>query len=50
MSTNKISKVDYLFPDDESTYAPKKPDWERIKNYVNVEYDTSILIIKSWWM
>ena len=29
-------KVDYLFPDDQ-TYNPKKPDWEKIKNYVNVE-------------
>ena len=26
-------KVDYLIPGEE--YNPKKPDWERIKNYVD---------------
>lgn len=30
-------KVDYLFPDDQAAYNPKKPDWDRIKNYVNIE-------------
>ncbi len=32
-------KVDYLFPD-EHAYNPKKPNWDKIKNYVNVEYDS----------
>ena len=29
------SKVDYLFPGED--YKPKQPDWDKIKNYVNVE-------------
>lgn len=28
-------KVDYLFPGEE--YRPKQPDFDRVKNYVNVE-------------
>jgi len=28
-------KVDYLFPNEE--YKPKQPNWEKIKNYVNIE-------------
>jgi hypothetical protein len=29
------SKVDFLFPGEE--YKPKQPDFEKIKNFVNVE-------------
>ena len=29
------SKVDYLFPGEE--YKPKQPNWDKVKNYVNVE-------------
>ena len=28
-------KVDYLFPDEE--YTPKTPDWDKIKDYENIE-------------
>ena len=28
-------KVDYLFPGEE--YRPKQPDWDKVKNYVNIE-------------
>ena len=29
------SKVDYLFPNED--YKPKQPNWDKIKNYVDVE-------------
>lgn len=29
------NKVDYLFPGEE--YKPKLPNYDRVKNYVNVE-------------
>ena len=33
---NKMNqKVDYLMPDEE--YNPKQPDWDKVRNYVNVE-------------
>ena len=28
-------KVDYLLPDEE--YKPKTPDWDKVKNYMNIE-------------
>ena len=28
------NKVDYLHPNEE--YNPKQPDWDKVKNYVNV--------------
>ena len=28
-------KVDYLFPGEE--YKPKQPNWDGVRNYVNVE-------------
>ena len=38
------NKVDYLLPDEE--YSPKKPDWEKVKNYINIEY---VHIIQSYF-
>ena len=32
---NSINKVDYLAPNEE--YNPKQPDWDKVRNYVNVE-------------
>jgi hypothetical protein len=29
------NKVDYLLPDEE--YNPKKPDWDKVKHYINVD-------------
>ena len=39
------SKVDYLLPDEE--YNPKQPDWDKVKNYKNVEYVSITITFKS---
>ena len=39
------AKVDYLLPDEE--YNPKQPDWDKVKNYKNVEYVSITMTFKS---